>query len=262
MNYDLANKIAIVTGSNRGTGFIIAKELANEGATVVLHSLEAGLSEKAAEDIPGALAISGDITTDQGAESVRDQLDQLQLKPQLLINNYGTAAPGSWSSLKADDWIDVYQKNTLSAVRMSNLVIPDMRTNGYGRIVNLGTIGSTRPNSRMPHYYAAKGAMANMTVSLAKELSHTGITVNLVSPGLIRTAEVESLYLKKAKDNGWGDDWDSAEAKITERYNPNLIGRIATREEVANVVVFLCSRAASFMTAQNLRVDGGAVDIV
>lgn len=262
MDLELIGKTALVTGSNRGTGFIIASQLLNEGANVILHSIDSGLAAEAAKTLPGALAVDGDISSDAGAEQVKEQLLSLEVSPDILVNNYGTALPGSWSSLSTEDWLDAYQKNTLSAVRMANLLTPYMRQQGFGRVVNLGTIGSTRPNSRMPHYYASKGAMANMTVSLAKELSGTGITVNLVSPGLIRTPEVESHYLARAKEAGWGDTWDAAEAKITEHYNPNLIGRMATREEVAQIVIFLCGSVASFVTAQNLRVDGGAVDIV
>ena len=114
----------------------------------------------------------------------------------------------------------------------------------------------------MPHYYSAKGALATLTVSLAKELGPRGITVNLVSPGLIRTPEVEAQYLKQAKDAGWGNDFETAEEKITEKFFPNPLKRIATRQEVADVILFLASARASFVNGQNIRVDGGAVDIV
>jgi NAD(P)-dependent dehydrogenase (short-subunit alcohol dehydrogenase family) len=101
-----------------------------------------------------------------------------------------------------------------------------------------------------------------MNVGLAQELSDTGITVNLVSPGLIRTTEVEQAFLTKAVKAGWGDTFEAAETMIVKEYAPNPLGRMATREEIADVVVFVCSQRASFINGQNIRVDGGALGIV
>ena len=167
MDLGLSNKVSLVTGSNRGTGFVIAKSLAKEGAIVLVHSLEAGKSAEAASEIPGAIPVFGDIATEAGSVELVGQIREKSLKLDILVNNYGTGMAGRWDSLKTEDWIDVYQKNTLSIMRMIQAFTPDLRESEHGRIVNLGTIGSTRPNSAMPHYYASKGALANMTVSLA-----------------------------------------------------------------------------------------------
>ena len=270
MDLNLENKNVLITGSNRGTGNDIAKAFLEEGARVFVHSLSEGASESACEALANDLALPlwGDITTDAGADQVLTQYLAQNLAQNLvhehqldvLINNYGEVRRGKWSTTSTEDWIKLYDINTLSIVRMVQRFLPHLPNNG--RIINLGTIGSTKPNNIMPHYYAAKGALATLTVSLSKEVGPRGITVNLVSPGLIRTPEVESSYLERAKKEGWGDSFEEAEAKITENYFPNPLGRIATRREVSSVVLFLSSNLASFVNGQNIRVDGGAVDYV
>ena len=114
----------------------------------------------------------------------------------------------------------------------------------------------------MPHYYAAKAALSNSSVSLARELSNTGITVNTVSPGLIKTAEVEQSYQRRAQKKGWPTEGVSLEENIVQHDFPNPSGRLATREDIADLVAFLASPRAGFINGQNIRVDGGAVRYV
>ncbi|MFT5692424.1 MAG: 3-oxoacyl-[acyl-carrier protein] reductase [Oceanicoccus sp.] len=262
MDFELNNKIALVTGSNRGTGEVIAQALAREGATVIFHSNEEDAAADAAAKVERAYGVWGDITNDQGAQQVIAQVEKAVGSVDILVNNYGTTSRGTWSKSTTEDWLDIYQKNVLSATRMIQAIVPGMKEKGWGRIIQLGTIGSHRPNAVMPHYYAAKGALATMSVSLANELTHTGITVNTVSPGLIRTPELEVGFRKRAIREGWGDSWSEIESKIVELDFPNPCGRIAEREEVADLVVFLSSNRASFFNGQNIRIDGGAVNYV
>lgn len=260
MKLDLKNKNVLVTGSNRGTGNIIARMFLDQGASVFFHSNIEGDSESAVTEAGAGKALWGDITGDEGTRIVLEQYRESAGQLDILVNNYGEARRGSWENTTSEDWIDLYNINTLSIVRMTQAFLPLMSHGG--RIINLGTIGSTRPNRVMPHYYAAKGALATLTVSLAKETGPIGITTNLVSPGLIRTPEVEASYLEKAKREGWGNTFEEAEQKITEAYFPNPLGRFATREEIAGIVLFLASPEAAFINGQNIRVDGGAVDYV
>lgn len=262
MNLQLSNKVALVTGSERGTGEIIAKTLAGEGARVVFHSNDEGLAAKVASGVDNACAVWGDISSDEGAAQVISQLHDAVGAVDILVNNYGTASAGGWRQTVVDDWLAMYQKNVLSAMRLIQALSPAMREQGWGRIVQLGTIGSHQPGAVMPHYYSAKGALATMTASLTQELSHTGITVNTVSPGYIRTAEVEADCRRLAKKNHWGDDWDIIEKKLVETRYPNPCGRIANRQEVADLVVFICSENAGFINGQNIRIDGGAINYV
>lgn len=257
MNLDLSQRTALITGSHRGTGLIIAKTLLEEGANVLVHGLKPGQAEEAVETLGAGTPVTGDITTDAGAQALYESVAPESIA--ILINNYGTAEPGSWDKSTSDDFISAYQKNVLSAQRMISHLLPHLREQGWGRIINLGTIGSTRPNRRMPGYYASKGALANLTVSLAKEVARTGIRVNLVSPGMILTPEVQAAYEARAQREGWGENWTDIEPHAAADIP---IGRITRREEVAALVAFLCSPQADAIHGQNLRIDGGVIDTV
>lgn len=257
MNLELEGQCALVSGAHRGTGTLIAQHLAAEGVRVWLHGFTQAEAEGAANKIDNAYPVSGDITTDAGAASV---IAAVQAHPpSILVNNYGTTVRGDWETSTADVWLDAYQKNLLSAQRLIHGLLPAMRKRGWGRIINLGTIGSTRPNSAMPHYYAAKAALANMTVSLAKTVGPDGVRVNLVSPGLILTPEVEAAYLTRGEREGWGSSWDQIEPHVAKDIP---IGRITRREEVADLICYLASPKADAVHGQNIRIDGGSVDVV
>ena len=257
MDLDLVGRTALVTGSYRGTGAIIAKALLAEGAQVLVHGLEPGQAEAAVTEIGGGVAVSADITNEAGCEHLYAQTAEHPV--DILVNNYGTADPGTWSDSRWSDWIIAYEKNVLSAQHLIRRLLPQMTDRGWGRIINLGTVGSTRPNSRMPGYYSAKGALATMSVSLAKEVARTGVTVNLVSPGLILTPEIEQAYLKTGKREGWGETWEEIEPHVAKDIP---IGRIVRREEVAALVTFIASPINDALHGQNIRIDGGALDIV
>lgn len=256
MDLKLKDKVALVTGSNRGTGAVIASTLAAEGVTVIGHH-NGGASESKL-----AHTVCGDIATETGREKVLAQVEALGLPVDILVNNYGSADRHKWSDSGHDKWLQMYEVNLLSAARLVQGLLEPMKAAGWGRIINLGTIGSHQPNNVMPAYYAAKGALATMGVSLAKELTGTGITVNTISPGLIRTEEVEAAYRAKAAREGWGDDWDVIVSKIAETDFPNPCARIAEREDVADLVAFIASPRADYINGQNLRVDGGMVRYV
>ena len=265
MHIDLSGRTALITGSSRNTGEVIALALANAGAHVVVHSnQDDGSAQAVLKALPSsqAHAIVGDIGTVAGSDSALEQLAASELTVDVLVNNYGTTSRGKWQTANEEDWLEMYQKNVLSMVRLVKALTPDMVTRGWGRIVNLGTIGSHRPGHRMPHYYGAKGALATLGVSLMQELSGTGVTVNTVSPGLIHTPELEAAYRQKATREGWGEDWTAILDHIVAEDFPNACGRLATREEVAGLVVFLCSEQAAFINGQNIRIDGGAIPYV
>ncbi|MEH6587772.1 MAG: SDR family oxidoreductase [Halioglobus sp.] len=251
MDLELTGKTAFVTGSDRRTGEVIAQVLAREGAQVIYHGNET------APDQP--FAVVGDITTENGSALVLEQLSTLDCQVDILINNYGTTDNHRWADADTAKWLELFQVNILSAMRMSQGLIAGMKQSGWGRIVNLGTAGTFKPSAARPAYYAAKSALVTMGESLAQELASTGITVNTVSPGLIRTEQIVAGYTRLASKLGRSEDWAEVQKLIVERDFPNPCGRIAEREEIADVVAFLCSKRAGFVNGQNIRVDGGAI---
>ena len=266
MDLQLNGKTALVTGSYRGTGRAIAEAMAREGARTVVHGFDMEPTQAVVDGIVAAggeaVAVIGDITTDAGAKEVHDAAVAAFGPIDILINNYGTADAGTWEKSETSDWIEAYEKNVLSAVRMTRAVMGGMKERGWGRIIMLGTIGSTEPAARMPQYYASKGALATMTVSLAKELAGTGITVNIVSPGLIRTKEVEERFVAQGRAKGWGDTWDEVEPHVLKNFMSNLTGKVTLTQEVADLVTFVASPRAGALMAMNLRIDGGTTALV
>ncbi len=266
MELGLSGKTALVTGSHKGTGAEIALRLACEGVDVFVHGFTPTDAEETVSRIADAGGkawnVFGDITTDKGASLLAQQIDATAQPPNILINNYGAASRDRWDNLEPDRWIESYETNVLSSMRIINRFSSVLVEQGWGRIIQLGTIGITSPGNRMPGYYAAKAALGAATISLAKELKDTGVAVNMVSPGLIRTQQVEDHYLALAKKNDWGDTWDEIEPRVIKSFMDNLTGYVTRTEEVADLVLFLASERASSITAQNIRIDGGALAIL
>lgn len=264
MDLGLAGRIALVTGSYRGTGSAIASMLAREGAAVGIHGFEPGQAAPLVDTLAAegceVAEIVGDITTDDGGEEVAEQMNDRFGRCDVLVNNYGVAEGRRWLDTPTDDWVSIYQKNVLSGVRLVHAFVPGMRERGWGRVIWLGTVGSTRPGPRMPNYYASKAVLPNVCVSLAKDLARTGITVNLVSPGIIATKEIEAMFRKRARERGWGDDWEEIQRRGAQELFDNPSGRIADVDEVASLVAFVASERAGYINGTQLRIDGGASD--
>jgi 3-oxoacyl-[acyl-carrier protein] reductase len=265
MDLGLDDRVALVTGSYRGTGAGIARVLAGEGATVLVHGLEPGQPDDTMRAIAAAggrsHAVVGDLRSVDGTTelvaSVRDAVDRVDI----VINNYGVADGSDWESSDTESWHGSYETNVVSAVRVTQAFLPDMRAAGWGRVVFVATVGATRPGDRIPEYYAAKGALPSIAVSLAKHLAGTGITVNCVSPGVIATAEVVERFTQRARREGATTDWPSVERLIlTSMANPS--GRVPTPEDVGRFIALTVGEPAWHLNGAHLRFDGGAADAV
>ncbi len=264
MELGLQGKTALVTGSYRGTGRGIARVLAGEGAAVLVHGFDRAAAEAVAAELRDAggtaRAVAGDLLTDAAVAELCREAGPVDIA----VANYGVAEGGSWFGEATDEaaWFDSYNKNVLSAVRLVRATAPAMRERGGGRIILVGTVGSVRPGTRQPQYYTAKGALPALTTSLAKELSGTGITVNLVSPGIIATDEIRERFTARAAKLGRPTDWLSVQQLVFEEFMAMPTGRIPEPEDVGRLVAFLAGDTGACITGANYRLDGGAADSV
>lgn len=261
MDLELNDRKALITGSTSGIGAATARLLASEGAVVAIHGRDEARAEAVKEEIQQAggraVVCLGDLATDSGAGSVAESVIGQLGGVDILVNNAGLPEFTGWFDTDADMWARLYNNNVLSMVRMINLLVPTMRGRGWGRIIQIGSVVAWQPFASKPHYCAARAAVVNLTLSLARELAETGITVNTVSPGVILSPPARKFFLEMAEQKGWGTDWKSIEKSVLKERMYNQTGRLGREEDVAHLIAFLCSTGAGYINGANYRIDGG-----
>jgi NAD(P)-dependent dehydrogenase (short-subunit alcohol dehydrogenase family) len=262
MNLKLVGKRALVTGASAGIGAAIAEVLAREGARVVVHGRDAARTNAVVQRVVStggqAMPITGDLSTDDGAAAIYSEAMEAFGGIDILINNAGAYEARPWFETTPATWRMFFETDVLSAVRLVLAAVPDMKKAGWGRIINVATGMATTPQAVMADYAAAKAAMVNSTVSLAKALAGTGVTANTVSPGVIQTEGVERVLREAAERLGWGNDWEVIQRRWFEDVlSDKTVKRLGSVEEVANLVAFVASPLADYINGANLRIDGG-----
>jgi len=260
MIIDLSGKRAIVTGSTSGIGFAIARGLADCGAAVVINGRSAD-SVKAAqqrllEQVPGC-SVDGIAADLAGADGVADFLRRAG-EAEILVNNLGIFEPAPFEAITDADWHRYFDTNVMSGIRLSRHYLPKMRERGWGRIVFISSESALNIPVEMIHYGVTKTAQLAVSRGLAESLAGTGVTVNSVLPGPTRTEGVVEFMAALAKDKHIPQD-QIEQRFLAEGRPTSLLKRLASPEEVANMVVYVCSPGASATTGAALRVDGGVV---
>lgn len=263
MDLDLTGRRALVTGSSSGIGAGIAAELAAEGALVVVHGRNAERANAVAAKIvagggKAAVAI-GDLSTNEGAAGVAEQALAAFGGIDILVNNAGgsfdTPDP-SFFSVTPENLVATYEANTVAAFRLIQALAPAMRDRGWGRVINIATAAAVTPTSAQPDYGPAKAAMVNLSLGLSKTLRMTGVTVNCVSPGMIRTEGLMEFLGNFAQKRGWGDDIPKAEEYFV-KGTGQTVGRVGEVTDIAYAVVMLASPRADIINGTNFHVDAG-----
>jgi 3-oxoacyl-[acyl-carrier protein] reductase len=261
LNLALDDRVALVTGSSRGIGEATAKSLAAEGAQVIVHGRHEADVERVVEEIRAgggrAIGQTADLRGGDPQEFVA--ATERDLGPvEILVNNAGVFPDQGWDEAEPEDWLAVYDGDVVASVRLIRLVLPAMRHAGWGRVIQLSSGLATVPFATMPHYSAAKAAVLNLTVSLAKHLSGTGVTANSVSPGIVATAAVRSFYEPIAAKRGWGSEWPEVEFGVLENVLDNPTRRLGKPDEIASLITYLASPRADWINGANFRIDGGS----
>jgi 3-oxoacyl-[acyl-carrier protein] reductase len=252
MDLELKDKVAVVTGSSRGLGLASAKSLAAEGCRVCLCARgEPRLreAEKEIADVAGnpasVLAVAADVSTPEGVQMVVERTAAVFGGIDILVNNMGLAGGGGLLDTSDDQWREALDQTLFPAVRASRLVVPHMQRRGGGVIVIVASIFGREAGGRMT-YNAVKAAEISLAKSLAQQLASSNIRVNSVSPGSI-LFEGGSWWRRQQADPG-------AIAEFVRRELP--FGRFGHPDEVGDVVAFLCSRRASWISGTSVVVDG------
>ncbi|GAB3962955.1 oxidoreductase [Spirosoma harenae] len=259
-NFDneLAGKIALVTGGTKGTGRAIANRLLKAGAIVIITA-----RNKPQEPIDRIQFMAADLSKPEGIQQVVDQILREFGHLDILINNMGSSETpaGGFAALSDKDWESTIQTNLLAPVRLDRGFLPGMLERGEGVIIHIASIQATLPlyDSTLP-YAAAKAGLLNYSKSLSKEVTPKGVRVLTVSPGWIRTENVKGWLERIAQSSN--SSIEEAQQRVMDALGGIPFGRPAEPEEVAELVGFLVSPRASYLSGTEYVIDGGTIPTV
>jgi 3-oxoacyl-[acyl-carrier protein] reductase len=259
LDLGLKDRVAIVTGSSQGIGKAIAYGLAREGANVTVCARTEDTLEATAKEIesmfgtevlafPADLKVKGNIRAMVKASA--DKFGRIDI----LVNNTGGPPSALFLETADKDWQETFDSLLMSVVNCCREVMPHMRAKKWGRIINMTSFAAKQPAERLILSNAVRAGVLGLTKTLSNELAEYGILVNAVCPGWTLTDRVKRLAQSTAEKTGKDHN-----AIISEWARSTALNRLAQPEEIANLVVFLVSEKASYITGAVMQVDGGAI---
>lgn len=261
MQLDFSNRRVLVTASTGGIGFAAARGFLAAGAQVVINGRHASGVDRAIEQLrPVGTDISGfagDLGTAAGCAGLVDAYPAFDI----VINNLGVYGPQDFFDTPDDEWERFFQTNVMSGVRLSRAYAQGMAARGWGRVVFVSSESAINIPADMIHYGFTKTAQLAISRGLAKRLAGTGVTVNAVVPGPTLSDGVARMLQPEGTGGQEGVERLAAEFVATHR-SSSIIQRVATVEEVANMILYVSSAQASATTGAALRVDGGVVESI
>ena len=251
INLDLTGKRAVVTGASLGIGEATVKELADLGAEVIFCARNSDAVEALATYSDKVTGIVADMGDQASTEAFLDAVEASGTT-DILVNNVGASPSRNFLYMSDEDWHSLNELNLMSAVRCTRRLLPAMRKQKWGRIVMIASGAAKYPNAALVDYGTTKAAMISLSKSLSKKYGGDGVLTNSVLPGLIHTAMWERAATEIAEANN-----STMDDVLANNGKGVPVGRYGTSEEVANVIAFLCTDAASYVNGAAIEVDGG-----
>ena len=245
-DFNLAGKVALITGAGRGIGLGIARALASAGCAIAIQDLDVEVATREAETLvragARAIALGGDITDASLPPRIVSETVETLGGAHILVNNASIQSVQHWTKLEKSEFDRTLLANLWTPIALCQQVEPILRKQRWGRILNIGSIQQKTGNETMLAYAMSKVALESMTVALARDLAKDGVTVNSLAPGYFDT--IRNPQLKSPEERERAGKWLP-------------IGRVGQPEDAGGAALLLCSDAGQYITGQTLYVDGG-----